>query len=230
MDKLHGKYPNFRRYFRPFVDLPFAAEPGSEGILEGLALLRQLNSGEVKELPPDLDTSFVPAAWRRSMQATPSRRRRTWEIALALALKDALRSGDVFVPDSRRHVSFWHLCYDEPAWQQIRATAFNTLGLPSDGTAAVQALVREFHETASRTERGLASNPFARIEGGRLRLRREPRQIEPEGTAALRQMVRRDLSRVRIEQLLMEVDTHCGFSRHLTPPMDDRQTGTVTPV
>jgi Domain of unknown function (DUF4158) len=163
LDKLHGKYPNFRRYFRPFVDLPFAAEPGSEGILEGLALLRQLNSGEVKELPPDLDTSFVPAAWRGSMQGTPSRRRRTWEIALALALKDALRSGDVFVPDSRRHVSFWHLCYDEPAWQQIRAMAFNTLGLPSDGTAAVQALVREFHETASRTERDLASNPFARI-------------------------------------------------------------------
>jgi hypothetical protein len=225
LDKLHGKYPNFRRYFRPFVDLPFAAEPGSEGLLEGLALLRQLNNGELTELPPDLDTSFVPAMWRSSLQATPSRRRRTWEIALALALKDALRSGDVFWPDSRRHVSFWHLCYDEPAWQEIRVTAFNTLGLPSDGTAAVQALVREFHETATCTEQGLASNPFARIEGGRLRLRREPRQIEPEGTAALRQLVRRDLARVRIEQLLMEVDTHCGFSRHLAPSMADPSDG-----
>src|SRR5262249_16885510 len=173
----------------------------------------------VKELPPDINTPFVPAAWRSSMQATPRRRRRTWEIALALALKDAVRRGDIFLPDSRRHVSCWHLCYDEPAWQQIRATAFNKLGLPSDGTAAVQALVREFHETAPCTEQGLASNPFARIEGGRLRLRREPRQMEPEGTAALRQLVRRDLAHVRIEQLLMEVDTHCGFSRHLAPSM-----------
>ena len=225
LDKLHGKYPNFRRYFRSFVDLPFVAEPGSEGILEGLVLLRRLNSGDVKALPLNVDTSFVPAAWRGSTQASHSRRRRTWEIALALALKDALRSGDVFLPDSRRHVSFWHLCYDEPAWQQVRTTAFNTLGLPSDGSAAVQTLVREFHETAARTEHGLASNPFARIEGGRLRLRREPRQIEPEGTAALRQLVRRDLSRVRIEQLLMEVDTHCGFSRHLVPPMNDLSNG-----
>ena len=50
-------------------------------------------------------------------------------------------------------------------------------------------------------------------------------QIEPEGTAALRQLVRRDLSRVRIEQLLMEVDTHCGFSRHLVPPMNDLSNG-----
>jgi hypothetical protein len=94
-----------------------AAEPGSEGLLAGLALLRQLNSGDIKALPLDVDTSFVPAAWRGSMQGSHSRRRWTWEIALALALKDALRSGDVFVPDSRRHVSFWKLCYDEPAWQ-----------------------------------------------------------------------------------------------------------------
>src|SRR5712691_10538753 len=202
LDKLHGKYANFRRYFRPFVDLPFAAESGSTGLLANLALLRQLNRGELKELPPDVEMSFVPAAWRGSMQAGHSRRRWTWEIALALALKDALRSGDVFVPYSRRHVSFWHLCYDEPTWQQTRATAVNTLGLPPEGTAAVQTLVREFHETAARTEQGLATNPFARIEGGQLHFRREPRQSEPKGTAALRQLLRHDLARVRIEHLL----------------------------
>jgi hypothetical protein len=38
---------------------------------------------------------------------------------------------------------------------------------------------------------------------------------------ALRQLLRRDLARVRIEQLLMDVDAHCGFSRHLVPPLAD---------
>jgi hypothetical protein len=199
-------YANFRRYFRAFVDLPFAAESGSESMLDNLALLRQLNRGELKTLPPDADTSFVPVAWRGSLQSSEPRRRRTWEISLALGLKEALRSGDVFLPASRRHVSFWKLGYDEPAWQGIRESAFDALGLPADGTTAVNALVQEFHETAAQTERDFASNPFARIEGGRLRLRRDPRQKEPAGTAALRQLVRRDLSRVRIEHLLMEVD------------------------
>ena len=218
LDTLHGKYANFRRYFRSFVDLPFAAESGSESMLDNLALLGQLNRGELKTLPPDVDTSFVPVAWRGSLQSSEPRRRRTWEISLALGLKDALRSGDVFLPDSRRHVSFWNLCYDEPAWQEIRESAFDTLALPTDGVTAVKALVQEFHDTAAQTERDLAANPFARIENGRLRLRRDPRQSEPEGTTALRQLVRRDLSRVRIEQLLMEVDALCGFSQYLTPP------------
>jgi hypothetical protein len=229
LDTLHGKYPNFRRYFRAVVDLPFAAEPGSEDLLAGLALLRQLNSGEVKEFPLDVEMSFVPAAWRSRMHVG-HRRRWTWEMALALALKDALRSGDVFWPDSRRHVSFWHLCYDEPTWQQTRETAVNTLGLPPEGTAAGQALVREFYETAARTEQGLATNPFARMEDGQLRFRREPRHSEPKGTAALRQLLRRDRARVRIEQLLMDVDAHCGFSRHLVPPLADPAHGEGDPA
>ncbi len=224
LDKLHGKYSNFRRYFRSFVDLPFAVESGSESVLENLALLRQLNQGELKALPPDVDTSFVPVAWRGSLQSSEPRRRRTWEISLALELKETLRGGDVFLPDSRRHVSFWNLGYDDPGWQEIRESAFDTLGLPTDGATAVKALVQEFHNTAAKTERDLASNPFARIEGGKLRLRRDPRQIEPDGTAALRQLIRRDLSRVRIEQLLMEVDGLCGFSQYLTLPMADTST------
>ncbi|MEE8251732.1 MAG: DUF4158 domain-containing protein, partial [Gemmatimonadales bacterium] len=127
LDKLHGKYSNFRRYFRSFVDLPFAVESGSESVLENLALLRQLNQGELKALPPDVDTSFVPVAWRGSLQSSEPRRRRTWEISLALELKETLRGGDVFLPDSRRHVSFWNLGYDDPGWQEIRESAFDTL-------------------------------------------------------------------------------------------------------
>jgi uncharacterized protein DUF4158 len=169
LDKLHGKYANFRRSFRSFVDLPFAAESGSESMLDNLELLRQRNRGELKTLPADADTSFVPVGWRGSLQSSEPRRRRTWEISLALGLKEALRSGDVFLPASRQHVSFWKLGYDEPAWQAIRESAFDALGLPPNGATAVNALVQEFHETAAQTERDLASNPFARIEGGRLR-------------------------------------------------------------
>ena len=224
LDKLHGKYANLRRYFRSFVDRPFATEAGSASMLANLALLRQLNRGELKTLPPDAATSFVPVTWRGSLQSSEPRRRRTWAISLALSLKDALRSGDVFLPDSRRHVSFWHLCYAEPAWQQVRASALATLGLATDGTTAIKALVQEFHDTAAKTEHAWASNPFARIEGGRLRLRRDPRQSEPEGTAALRQLVRRDRSRVRLEHLLMKVDTLCGVSQHVKPPPAEAST------
>ena len=89
------------------------------------------------------------------------------------------------------------------------------------GTVAVQALAREFHESATSTEQGWASNPYVRVEHDRLHVRREPRQPEPSGTGTLRQLVRRALARVRIERLLMDVDAHCGFSRALVPPLQE---------
>jgi TnpA family transposase len=222
LELLLRKYPNFHRYFRRFITLPFANELGSESLLAALALLRQLDTGEIKTLPADVTLAFVPTAWRPRMHdGSASTRRRTWEVAVASELKEALRSGNLFLPESRQHVSFWKLCYDEPTWEQVRPTAFETLQLPTDGTMAVQALAREFHETATRTEQGCASNPYARVEHDRLHVRREPRQPEPPGTGTLRQLVRRALARVRIERLLMDVDAHCGFSRALVPPLQE---------
>ena len=222
LEQLLRKYPNFHRYFRRFITLPFVGEPGSEPLLTALAVLRQLDTGEVKTVPVDVNLSFVPAAWRPRLHGgSASTRWRIWELAVALELKEALRSGNVFLPDSRQHVSFWKLCYDEPTWTQIRPTAFETLQLPTDGTVAVQALVREFHAIATSTEQGWASNPYARVEHDRLHVRREPRQAEPMGTSTLRPLVRRALARVRIERLLMDVDARCGFSRYLVPPIQE---------
>ena len=66
----------------------------------------------------EVDISFVPAAWHsRLMANSPAIDRWTWEIALALALREALRAGEIYLPDGRWHVSFWDLCYDRAAWE-----------------------------------------------------------------------------------------------------------------
>jgi hypothetical protein len=36
-----------------------------------------------------------------------------------------LRSGDLYLAESRRHVSFWHLVYEEPRWNQERVYSDN---------------------------------------------------------------------------------------------------------
>ncbi len=220
LDRLLRKYNNFRRYFPGFARLGFACEPGSEALLEAVELLRRLNERQEKRLPLEAGISFVPKAWRAYLDPRDeSRRRRTWEIALALAIKDALRNGNLYLPLSRRHLSFWNLCYDEATWNEVRGAAYEVLRLPTEGNDAIARLVQEFHQRSAKTEERLARNPFARIEEGRLRTRKEPRQGEPEGTAHLRQLVRRAQGRIRIERLLMHVDARCHFSKHLVPPV-----------
>ena len=228
INRLRSRYTNFRRYFPRFIQLNFRAEPAGQAILEGIKVLRKLDSGELKALPDGVECSFVPEKFQKRLYANPTGiDRRTWEICLALALRDALRAGDIYLPESRRHVSFWELCYDRSAWQQQRLIAYRKLGLPVEADTATAKLVGEFTQTADRMATELPSNAFVAIVNNKLQLKRDPVVEEPADTPLLRQLIKRHLSRTRIERLLFEVDALCGFSTALRPlghnPSDDQR-------
>lgn len=109
-DLLLARYPSLRKYFAQFIHLPFAAEHGTDSLIEAIELIRQLDAGEIKKLPQTAPTDFVPKELRRILKnPTGGLNRNAWEMGLALAMKDALRSGDLYLPQSKQHVSFWDL-------------------------------------------------------------------------------------------------------------------------
>ena len=220
LDFFHKRYNNFRRYFPAFVRLRFEAEPGSEPLFEAVELLRRLNSGDLKTLPADAPDSFIASQWLAvyRAEADPRLRRKTWELSLGLALRDGLRSGDLYLPGSRNHVSFWSMCINEQRWEEERPAAYADLGLPREADAALAGLVRDFEQAADRFERELPKNPFVEIRRGQLLTRRDKGLGRTKETKALEKYIQKRLRRVRIEQLLMEVDAACGFSEHLIPP------------
>jgi hypothetical protein len=58
---LRARYPGLRRYLPAFFALPFQGEPGSDQLLAGLTLVRQLDAGMLKALP-QLSTPPEPPA------------------------------------------------------------------------------------------------------------------------------------------------------------------------
>jgi hypothetical protein len=125
IDALRARYPGLRRYLPAFFALPFQGEPGTDQILAGLTLVRQLDAGTLKALPRLAPTAFVPRRfWPALSGSDGTLDRRTWELGLAGAVRDGLRSGDVYLPASRRHVSFAHLVYDPARWQHEREDAY----------------------------------------------------------------------------------------------------------
>jgi hypothetical protein len=61
--------------------------------------------------------------------------RNAWEMGLALAIKDALRSGDLYVPQSKQHVSFWDLTLSDTRWQEVKTSACDALEQPQKAEA-----------------------------------------------------------------------------------------------
>jgi hypothetical protein len=75
----------------------------------------------------------------------------------------------------------------------------------------LERLALEFDDVAWRTERCLGDNPFAAVREGRLHLKRPDALEIPQRVAELRRVIETHLPRVRIEDLLAEVDSWCGF-------------------
>ena len=216
-DLLLNRYPSLRKYFADFLHLPFAAKPGNEPLLHAIDLVRQLDAGEVKRLPPTAPRSFVPKELRRALHDQEGQlNRNAWEMGLALAIKDALRSGDLYLPQSKHHVSFWDLTLSDTRWQEVKTSACDTLQQPHKQEVKA-VLTQQFHEASALAKQRFACDDFATIEDGKLKLKRDDKIIVPPAVTTLQKVINARLPLVRIEQLLMEVDRLTGFSRHFTP-------------
>lgn len=222
IDALRARYPGLRRYFPVFFALPFQSEPGSDGIIKGLDMVQQLDKGTLKTLPHHAPTGFVPGRYHAALhQADATLDRRTWELGLAVAVRDGLRSGDVYLPESRRHVSFSNLIYEPTRWTQERDLAYTELDLPQQPEDFVSQLQQEFDEVAQRAQYGLPSNDFVTIRRDRLHLKRRDALELPPRIQQLRRTIEGALPLVRIEDLLTQVDGWCDFTRVFRRP-DER--------
>ena len=218
VDAILARYPDLRKSLPAFLSLPFASDTGQSDMLRAIDLVRQLDRGEIKALPEDTPTDFVPAGWRQVLRDDRGLLRRSvWETALALAIRDALRSGDLHLPGSRRHAGFWTLVLDERVWATTRGVAYTDLGLPERPADHLAGLAHDIEQAALAFAAGLATNDFARLDQGQLCLNRpDALPVSPE-VRHLRREIESRMPRMRIEDILLDIDRRCGFTRAFRP-------------
>ena len=218
IDAILARYPDLRKSLPAFLSLPFASDTGNSELLRAIDLIRQLDGEDIKSLPDDTPTDFVPAGWRKLLRDDRGQLRRSvWETALALAVRDALRSGDLHLPDSRRHAGFWSLVLDERLWATTRTTAYTDLGLPERPGDLIAALARTIETNAGLFAAGLDANDFASIEQNQLRLHRPDALPLTQEVRLLRREIESRMPRVRIEDIMLDIDRRCGFTRAFRP-------------
>lgn len=215
-DELNARISHLKRYQPRFFGLPFEAQPGCAFMLTALDVARRLDIGELKSLPEDAPLGFVASSLRTSLgNAKASSRQRTWEIALGLAVRDKLRSGDLYLSESRKHGQFWNLVYEDTSWSEERKQGYARLSLPSEPQSALQHLELELGRVAGQAGDGISANPFASLHNGRFKFKRPDALEIPDGTKQLRHVFQSSLQKVRIEHLLRQVDVWCHFTEAL---------------
>ncbi len=217
-DLLKNRYSSMRKYFVDFIQLPFEAEKGSCGLLKSIYIIRQLDSGELKSLPQDTQCDFIDKELRKNIYDKNGYiQRNIWELGVAIAMRDALKSGDLYIAQSKNHVSFWDLVYDLPKWSKQREQLYEELGQNINANDSIKILCDSFHKNTNKAENQFGLDGFANIKNGKLILHRDDKIEEGEDVKYLQQVINDNIPKIRIEQLLFEVDQKLGFSRLFTP-------------
>ena len=213
MQRRHGQ---LKRYLPEFLRLPFDTSGAKADLVDALEYARETHRGE-RKFGDDAPCRFVPRSWMKFVMKTGAPDLRLWEIALATSVRDSLRSGDLCLPESERYVSFRDYVIPEELWEAMRNQAYSELRLPHAATTALENLQQELDEVVHGFVDHLDENPFAGIsKEGTLVLRKEGVGPVPGGVGDLRRLIETRLPKVRIEDLLIDVDSWCGFSNEVS--------------
>ena len=103
LPRVSEHYATLRRYAPAFLAaLPLRVAPAARSLLATLDVLRELNATGGRKLPVDAPTAFISKRWQKLVLTEQGPDRRYYELCALAELKNALRSGDMWVLGSRQ--------------------------------------------------------------------------------------------------------------------------------
>jgi hypothetical protein len=120
---LGDHYPQLRRYLPAFLEaFEFKAAPTARNIIEALEVLRKLFASKARSIPDDAPTEFIRRRWAPHVFTGSNLDRRYYELCAVTELKNALRSGDIWVPGSRQFKDFEDYLLPRTAFESMLAS------------------------------------------------------------------------------------------------------------
>lgn len=213
------RFNQLRRYTPLLLDrLDMKATPATRTLLAAVEVLKSMNEHQARKVPDNAPTSFVRQRWKSLVHTPDGLDRRYYELCVLSELRNALRSGDIWVQGSRQFRDFEEYLLPSPRFTEQRNQHELGLAVETNCEHYLESRLTLLQEQLAVTERLAAASelPDATITGtGRLKVSPLDNAV-PEAADMLMQKVYGTLPHLKITELLLEVDDWTGFTRHFT--------------
>lgn len=210
------RYSYLKSFLKKFITLDFRAVKGCESLKKGITLCQDYYKSE--EFPKRVPYAFLETPWKKSLFKTRGKLdKRTWEMGLFLSMKKALRSGNLYLPQSRDYRDFWSPLCDKTHWRGSKSSHYKELGLPQKGLDMIASLKKEFKRQLSQAVASFSPGSFAELRQGRLVIHKDPPLEDSPRSQALRSILDAHMPLIRIEDLLSDIQKKWNYRRAFQP-------------
>ncbi|WP_189354838.1 Tn3 family transposase, partial [Vogesella fluminis] len=227
-DHLHlvsEQFSTLRRYTPEFLDvLKLRAAPAAQGVLDAIAMVRSMNADSARKVPADAPTAFIKPRWKPLVVTDTGIDRRFYEICALAELKNALRSGDIWVQGSRQFKDFDEYLLPTDAFGALKQANELPIAINTDCDQYLHDRLTLLEQQLTKVNRLALANelPDAIITESGLKITPLDAAV-PDTAQALIDQTGMLLPRVKITELLMDVDDWTGFTRHFVHLKDGEQ-------
>ncbi|MEE8250767.1 MAG: Tn3 family transposase [Gemmatimonadales bacterium] len=227
---------SYFRQFSPslFEHLSLETESASasnqvQSLVESVAVLRRMNKGGKRKIPEDAPMAFIPKARRRFVKRNGRIDRAAYECVVLTVLRDEIRRGNVAIRGSKRFGHLAGLFMPDEAWGEEREAFYARSGLPAEPRTAVRHLDDRLGHAYDRFLSMLPRNAYVTFEkNGSWRFGTDPAEkLSPEAQQQLNALSRHlghRMRRIRLPDLLIEVDNELRFTRHFSLAAQGKRT------
>lgn len=218
LPRIGENYATLRRYAPAFLSaLQLRAAPAARDLLAALEMLRTLNAENSRDIPEHAPTGFVRKRWEKLVFGDDGLDRRYYELCALSELKNALRSGDIWVQGSRQFKDFDDYLVPATDFTALKAAEGLPLAVSIDGEAYLSDRLGLLEQQLETVDRMASSDdlPDAIVSETGLKITPLDNAV-PDEAQTLIDQASWLLPHVKVTDLLLEVDHWTHFTRHFT--------------